>query len=98
MKRHRAPAPARILTLLIAAVFFAALPALAQGQQQTPLLVMISVDGMRPAYVTGADAHAAKIPQLPRFMTEGSYADALLVFVPPLTYPNHPTPTTRLCP
>ena len=98
MKRHRAPAPARILTLLIAAVFFAALPALAQGQQQTPLLVMISVDGMRPDYVTGADAHGAKIPQLRRFMKEGSYADGVVGVVPKVTYPSHTTLVTGVWP
>jgi|SRR6266404_557 predicted AlkP superfamily pyrophosphatase or phosphodiesterase len=98
MKRHRAPAPARILTLLIAAVFFAALPALAQGQQQTPLLVMISVDGMRPDYVTGADAHGAKIPQLRRFMKEGSYADGVVGVVPTVTYPSHTTLVTGVWP
>src|SRR5258707_169136 len=98
MKRHRAPAPARILTLLIAAVFFAALPALAQGQQQSPLLVMISVDGMRPDYVTGADAHGAKIPQLRRFMKEGSYADGVVGVVPTVTYPSHTTLVTGVWP
>ena len=98
MKRHRAPAPARILTLLIAAVFFAALPALAQEQQQTPLLVMISVDGMRPDYVTSADAHGAKIPQLRRFMKEGSYADGVVGVVPTVTYPSHTTLVTGVWP
>jgi hypothetical protein len=29
-----------------------------------PLLVMISVDGLRPDYVTAADAHGAKVPNL----------------------------------
>jgi hypothetical protein len=29
-----------------------------------PLLVMISIDGLRPDYVTAADAHGAKVPNL----------------------------------
>jgi predicted AlkP superfamily pyrophosphatase or phosphodiesterase len=98
MKLNRAPALAHILTLLVAAVFFAALPAVAQEQQQTPLLVMISVDGMRPDYVTGADAHGGKIPQLRRFMREGSYADGVAGVVPTVTYPSHTTLVTGVWP
>src|SRR5258708_11366795 len=98
MNRHRAPAPARILTLLIAAVLFAALPALAREQQQTALCVMLAVDGMRPDYVTSADAHGAKIPQLRRFMKEGSYADGVVGVVPTVTYPSHTTLVTGVWP
>src|ERR1700730_18593798 len=98
MKLNRAPALAHILTLLIAAVFFAALPAIAQEHQQTALLVMISVDGMRPDYVTGADAYGAKIPQLRRFMREGSYADGVVGVVPTVTYPSHTTLVTGVWP
>jgi len=40
-----------------------------QAQKQAPpLLVMISVDGMRPDYITEADAHGAKVPNLRRFL------------------------------
>ena len=54
MKSHRTSAPlSRILALLFAAVFFTAFQVVAQEQQQTPLLVIISVDGMRPDYVAG---------------------------------------------
>ena len=31
------------------------------AQEQAPLLVMISVDGMRPDYITAADAHGTKV-------------------------------------
>src|ERR1700736_1346692 len=98
MKRHRAPALAHNLALLIAAVFFAALQAVAQEQQQTPLLVIISVDGMRPDYVTGADAHGAKIPHLRRVMREGSYAEGVVGVVPTVTYPSHTTLVTGVWP
>src|SRR5260221_2410472 len=98
MKSIRARALAHILTLLVAAVLFAALPAVAQEQQQTPLLVMISVDGMRPDYVIGADAHGAKIPQLRRFMREESYADGVAGVVPTVTYPSHTTLVTGVWP
>jgi predicted AlkP superfamily pyrophosphatase or phosphodiesterase len=99
MRSLRTSTPfARILPLLFVAVFFAALQATAQDQPQTPLLVMISVDGMRPDYVTGADAHGAKIPQLRRLMREGSYADGVVGVVPTVTYPSHTTLVTGVWP
>jgi predicted AlkP superfamily pyrophosphatase or phosphodiesterase len=60
--------------LLVAAVVV--LPGAAGAQQpvQTPLLLMISIDGLRPDYVTAADAHGAKIPNLRRFLKEGAFA------------------------
>jgi predicted AlkP superfamily pyrophosphatase or phosphodiesterase len=99
MKSHRTPTPLlRIVALLFAAVFFTAFQAVAQEQQQTPLLVIISVDGMRPDYVTGADAHGAKIPHLRRFMREGSYAEGVVGVVPTVTYPSHTTLVTGVWP
>src|ERR1700738_1600643 len=99
MKLHRTPTPLlRIAALLFAAVFFTAFQAVAQEQQQTPLLVIISVDGMRPDYVTGADAHGAKIPHLRRFMREGSYAEGVVGVVPTVTYPSHTTLVTGVWP
>lgn len=74
----------------------ACLTALNAGAQQAqrstePVLVLISVDGMRPDYVTAADAHGAKVPNLRRFMKEGTYADGVQGVVPTVTYPSHTT-------
>ena len=66
-----------------------ALPAL-QGLQAAPVL-MISIDGLRPDYVTQADAHGLKIPNLRRFIKEGTYADGVIGVVPTVTYPSHTT-------
>ncbi len=63
-----------------------------------PLLVMISVDGLRPDYVTAADAHGAKVPNLRRFMKEGAYADGVIGVVPTVTYPSHTTLVTGVWP
>jgi len=41
----------------------------AAQETKAPLLVVISVDGLRPDYVTAADAHGAKIPHLRKFST-----------------------------
>ena len=59
---------------------------------------MISVDGMRPDYVTAADAHGAKIPNLRRFLTEGIYAEGTQGVVPTVTYPSHTTLVTGVWP
>jgi predicted AlkP superfamily pyrophosphatase or phosphodiesterase len=60
--------------------------------------VMISVDGMRPDYITEADAHGAKVPNLRRFLKEGTYADGVVGVVPTVTYPSHTTLVTGVWP
>ncbi len=67
-------------------------------EQAPPLLVMISVDGMRPDYITEADAHGAKVPNLRRFLKEGTYADGVVGIVPTVTYPSHTTLVTGVWP
>jgi predicted AlkP superfamily pyrophosphatase or phosphodiesterase len=71
-----------------------------QGQEQTPptLLLMISIDGLRPDYVTAADAHGVKIPHLRRFLKEGAYAEGVQGVVPTVTYPSHTTLVTGVWP
>jgi predicted AlkP superfamily pyrophosphatase or phosphodiesterase len=70
-----------------------------QAQKQAPpLLVMISVDGMRPDYITEADAHGAKVPNLRRFLKEGTYAEGVVGVVPTVTYPSHTTLVTGVWP
>ena len=71
--------------------------ALAQ-EQPPPLLVMISVDGMRPDYITEADMHGAKVPNLRRFLKEGTYAEGVVGDVPTVTYPSHTTLVTGVWP
>jgi predicted AlkP superfamily pyrophosphatase or phosphodiesterase len=63
-----------------------------------PLLVMISIDGLRPDYVTAGDAHGAKVPNLRRFMKEGAYAEGVTGVVPTVTYPSHTTLVTGVWP
>jgi predicted AlkP superfamily pyrophosphatase or phosphodiesterase len=71
--------------------------ALAQ-QKDAPLLVVISIDGLRPDYITAADAHGAKVPNLRRFLKEGTYADGVTGVVPTVTYPSHTTLVTGVWP
>ncbi len=63
-----------------------------------PLLLLISIDGLRPDNVTAADAHGAKIPNLRRFLKEGAYAEGVLGVIPTVTYPSHTTLVTGVWP
>lgn len=67
-------------------------------QKATPVLVVVSVDGLRPDYVTAADQHGAKLPNLRRFMKEGCYADGVTGVLPTVTYPSHTTLMTGVWP
>jgi predicted AlkP superfamily pyrophosphatase or phosphodiesterase len=78
-------------------LLFGAIVAQAQ-QKDAPLLVMISIDGLRPDYITAADEHGAKVPNLRKFMKEGTYADGVTGVVPTVTYPSHTTLMTGVWP
>ncbi len=62
------------------------------------LLVVISIDGLRPDYITAADEHGAKVPNLRRFLKDGAYADGVEGVVPTVTYPSHTTLVTGVWP
>lgn len=81
----------------VAGCLAAGQPAAAK-EKGTPLLVVISIDGLRPDYVTEADQHGAKVPELRRFMREGSYADGVTGVIPTVTYPSHTTLMTGVWP
>jgi predicted AlkP superfamily pyrophosphatase or phosphodiesterase len=61
-------------------------------------VLMISIDGMRPDYVTQADSHGLKIPTLRRFLAMGAYAEGVTGVVPTVTYPSHTTLVTGVWP
>ena len=87
-----------VKTLLLAVLVMAcAASALAQGGV-SPILVLISVDGLRPDYVTAADLHGAKVPNLRRFLKEGTYADGVIGVIPTVTYASHTTLVTGVSP
>ena len=93
-RRHRWLLAVVLLCVLCVAVA----PALAQVGTSPPLLLMISVDGLRPDYVTAADARGAKVPNLRRFLKEGAFAEGVLGVVPTVTYPSHTTLVTGVWP
>lgn len=67
------------------------------AQTHHPVL-MISIDGLRPDYVTKADMHGLKIPTLRRILAEGAHADGVVNVNPTVTYPNHTTLVTGVLP
>jgi len=84
--RHRAT-----LTYLFAALFVAA------AAEANPVL-MISIDGLRPADVIDAQARGLKVPNLRAFLAEGAYASGVRNMLPTVTYPNHTTLVTGVAP
>ncbi len=78
----------------------AALSASAFAQSAPPKhpVLMISIDGMRPDYVTKAPEHGLHLPNLQRFVAEGTYAEGVIGVVPTLTYPSHTTLVTGVSP
>ena len=81
----------------ICAIALAASSALSAAQQKTHVL-MISIDGLRPDYITAADEHHLKVPTLRSFMQDGTYADGVRGVIPTFTFPSHTTLITGVWP
>jgi predicted AlkP superfamily pyrophosphatase or phosphodiesterase len=71
--------------------------ALMQMGYAAPVL-MISIDGLKPEYITQADAHGMKIPYLRTLLREGTYAEGVVGIWPTVTYPSHTTLITGVWP
>lgn len=63
-----------------------------------PTLVVLSVDGLMPKQVFGAEALGVHVPNLSRMVEEGAYATGVRGVVPSLTYPAHATLLTGVRP
>ena len=77
---------------LAAALLFAPMAASA-----APVL-MISIDGLRPADVREADQRGIKLPNLGKLTRQGVYATGVRNVLPTVTYPNHTTLITGVWP
>ena len=75
----------------------AAAVALASAAHGAPVL-MISIDGLRPADVLEAEQRGLKIPTLRRIASQGAYATDVVNVIPTVTYPNHTTLITGVRP
>src|ERR1700722_4014406 len=74
-----------------------ALLACAIAAHAAPVL-MISIDGFKPEYITQADAHGMKLPYLRTLLARGTYADGVVGIWPTITYPSHTTLITGVWP
>lgn len=61
-------------------------------------VLMISVDGLKPEYVTHADEHGMKLPFLRSMMRDGTYAEGVIGVWPTVTYPSHTSLLTGVTP
>ncbi|WP_295525529.1 alkaline phosphatase family protein [Novosphingobium sp. Chol11] len=61
-------------------------------------VLLISIDGLRPADVIEAAQRGLKVPNLRSFVTKGAYASGVVGVVPTVTYPSHTTLLTGVSP
>ncbi len=76
----------------------AALAALVPAASQAEPVLLISIDGLQPADVIEAEKRGNNIPNLKRFVKEGSYASGVTGVLPSVTYPSHATLVTGVSP
>ena len=76
------------------ALVMSALPSAASAE---PVL-LISIDGLQPDDVIEAEKRGIDIPNLKRFIAEGSYAQGVRGILPTITYPSHATLLTGVSP
>lgn len=76
----------------------AALAALVPAASQAEPVLLISIDGLQPADVIEAEKRGINIPNLKRFVKEGSYASGVTGVLPSVTYPSHATLVTGVSP
>jgi predicted AlkP superfamily pyrophosphatase or phosphodiesterase len=86
------------LTKLLLAIASLACLLAAHRPAAAASVLMISVDGMKPEYVTQADVHGLKIPFLRSMLAHGVYADGVTGVWPTITYPSHTTLITGVPP
>ena len=86
----------RVLPVTLATA--AALACLAPAQAAAAPLLLISLDGLRAADVLHASERGLVLPNLQKFVAEGSYASGVQPVTPSLTYPNHTTLITGVAP
>ena len=94
------PVPLRRFLAAVLVPCAMAAPALAQKEHRAkgPLVILISIDGMKPEAVLDAREHGLKLPNLTQMMHDGVYARGVTGVLPTLTYPSHTTILTGVSP
>jgi len=82
--------------LLAAAIFTLSIAAPAQKSKK--LVILISIDGMKPEAVLDASSHGLNLPNLTQMMHDGVYSTGVTGVLPTLTYPSHTTILTGVSP
>lgn len=85
---------AALFALTLATLAGAGVP----GAARADPLLLVSIDGLRPGDVIEAEARGIRLPNLRRFLSEGSYATGVTGVLPTLTYPSHTTLLTGVAP
>src|SRR5471030_1769898 len=91
------PMKYRVALLVLACVVGSGTEA-ASGAPSAPMVLLISIDGMKPEAVIDAQSHGLKVPNLRAFMADGAYAQGVRGVLPTLTYPSHTTMLTGASP
>jgi predicted AlkP superfamily pyrophosphatase or phosphodiesterase len=68
------------------------------GAASAAPVLMISIDGLRPADILDAQARGVKAPYLAAMARNGLYATGVRNALPTVTYPNHTTLVTGVWP
>ena len=76
-----------VLTLLSGCLV--CVSASAGERSDKPIVVLISIDGLKPEAILEATSHGLKVPNLRAFMADGVYATGVRGVLPTLTYPSH---------
>jgi predicted AlkP superfamily pyrophosphatase or phosphodiesterase len=79
-------------------LFVCSQPAAANDPARAPLVLLVSVDGLKPEAVLDAQKHGLRVPNLRGLMTDGLYAAGVRGVLPTLTYPSHTTLLTGASP
>ncbi|MBI4466924.1 MAG: alkaline phosphatase family protein [Acidobacteria bacterium] len=82
--------------LLLCLFLGAPLSGLAQGRVEH--VVVVSIDGLRPAYYLEPDRHGLQVPMLRRLVAAGAFAVGMQSVFPTLTYPAHTSLVTGVPP
>lgn len=68
------------------------------GEARAAPVLLISIDGLRPADVLEAEARGLQVSNLRRFIEDGAYATGVVGVLPSVTYPSHTTLMTGVPP
>jgi predicted AlkP superfamily pyrophosphatase or phosphodiesterase len=88
-----------LLCLAVAAASTEAQTAAAQASSRpADHVVLISIDGFRPAVYLDPEREGVRLPNLQALRQTGSFADGVVVCYPSMTYPSHTSIVTGVMP